>query len=251
VVGCGRIGFDASRGSAPADSANADSAPACPTCDQGLLAHWRFDEPAGPTVVDDVGGHDGTLTGTATLRPSMGELAGALQLDGSGYVRVNWDLAPAVSNAVTVAEWVRADSIGQTGNARYFSNYYYYSSDNGLLEVDNSDTSYGLRCVFHTAGSAGGWATVNTSTAQMAPLTWTHIACVYDGSQLVAYANGAVVGNLALMGMLSSTLAMPVAIGASTDSSLNEENDFIGMIDDVRIYGRGLDASEIAALAAQ
>jgi hypothetical protein len=238
LAGCGRIAFDAA-----GDGRSADSPPPCPTCDQGLLAHWRFDEPSGTSVADDIAAHDGDLVGAVTLRPGEGVLGGAIQLQG-GFVRVGWDLGPVVSSAVTIAEWVRADSTGQTSNARYFSNYYYYSADAGLLELDN-DAIDGLRCVFHIGGV---WRTAS-STVQMTPLTWTHIACVYDGSQLMTYLDGVAVGATAGTGPLTSTAAMPLAIGASTDPAMLDENEFVGMLDDLRIYGRALDTSEVAALA--
>ena len=242
ALGCGRVNFDAT-----GDSGASDAAPPCPTCDQGLIAHWRFDDPIGSTVTDDIAGHDGILQGTAALRPGQGKLGGALELQGGGaYARVDWDLAPAVTTGMTVAQWVRADSAGQTTNARYFSNYYYYTSNNGLLELDN-DLINGLRCVLRI----GGAFETATSTVQMQPLTWTHVACVYNGSQLLVYLDGQPTGSVNGTGALSTSMSMPVGIGASTDFAGTEQNHFVGMLDDVRVYDRGLDPAEIQALANQ
>src|SRR5690349_1897404 len=116
LAGCGRVSFDAT---GVGDSGPVDVAPPCPTCDQGLIAHWRFDDPVGSIVADDIAGHDGTLQGPATLRPGQGAVGGALDLQG-GFARVDWDLAPSVSTGLTVAQFVRADSAGQTTFARYF-----------------------------------------------------------------------------------------------------------------------------------
>ncbi len=247
TLGCGRVGFDSFATPGPGTGSDAAAAgpdaTACPTCDQGLIARWKFDETGGTTAVDDVGGHDGTLTGAVAFVPN-GARGGAIQLSG-GYVRVGWNVTSQITNAITVAEWINTAATSET-YARYFASYWYSSQSNGSVELDADSPIGGLRCLLYIDG---GWGFV-ASTPQLTLGTWQHVACVYDGSQLIAYVNGVAGAASPATGNLGTTQVLPIAIGAGIDASSNVQARFAGMIDDVRIYARGLDPIEIAALAA-
>ncbi len=213
----------------------------CPTCDSGLLARWRFDEASGTTAAEDIAGHDGTLTGAVTFVPD-GVRDGAIQLQG-GYVRAGWDLTAQLDSALTIAEWVNSTATNDKFD-RYFSSYWWDTISYGSIELDN-DQGSGLRCLLYINNN---WSTV-WSSLPVTPATWQHIACVYDGSQLSVYVNGNVGASTSVTGKIGTTEVLPIAIGASADSSTGEQAQFEGLIDDLRIYGRGLSPSELAALA--
>jgi hypothetical protein len=240
IAGCGRWRFD-SLGSTDGSV----DASACPTCDQGLVARWRFDETYGTVAVDDIGGHDATLIGSVSWRPGAGRHGGAIELMG-GWLETNWDLPLQLPGSFTVAQWVWAP-VGQVSNDRYFSNYYWRANgnDDGSFMM-GSDQGYGLECY----AFIGGVHAFVHSALLIAPMQWQHVACSYDGTQLMASVNGVVGGTGPVMGTLGTTLVMPTAIGASVDDLANHENEYPGMFDDVRVYGRSLDPSELAALAA-
>jgi hypothetical protein len=79
-------------------------------------------------------------------------------------------------------------------------------------------------------------------TAQVAANTWTHIAAVYDGLNLRLYINGVQVGTRALTG------SMAVSTGALRIGGNQIWPEwFSGLIDEVRVYNRGLSAAEVTA----
>ncbi len=69
--------------------------------------------------------------------------------------------------------------------------------------------------------------------------TWRHVACVFDGAQLVLYVDGAV------------TKCQPGSIGIPTAGTNGTRliSGFAGGIDDMRIYARNLSAAEICSHA--
>jgi hypothetical protein len=100
---------------------------------------------------------------------------------------------------------------------------------------------------FGPAGTEGGYTTGNVHQ----PNRWEHWVMVFDGSQANAnrvtlYLNG-VSQTTTTSGTINGNIdsaANVVRIGADAD----EEADFTGRLDEVRIYNRALSASEAAAL---
>ena len=90
---------------------------------------------------------------------------------------------------------------------------------------------------FNTSPRA--WAYVGQNLTQG---EWTHIACSHDGETLTCYLNGEATESTP-MGAITSSPA-PVLIGSDGWGS-----DWIGGIDDVRIYDVGLSADEILDIA--
>lgn len=102
-----------------------------------------------------------------------------------------------------------------------------------LLRVDNDRPAFWV--------SNGTFRTVNGST--IVPLnTWTHLAGVWDGSQLRVYINGVLDGTAAITGGTLVSSANPVRIGANLLSE-----SFTGRIDEVRIWRTARTGAQIAA----
>jgi hypothetical protein len=233
LAGCGRVGFDTR--TAPGDGGH--DGPVCATCDQGLIAHWRFDG----NLVDDIAGHDVTLT-SATLN-STGELGGSVDLQG-GWAQVMWDLTADARDAFTIAMWVRIDPAAQAFD-RYFSLFFYDDPTfRGAILMDNASGD-GLRCAPYTGGN---WTFVETDH-DVAVGVWQHIACVYDGAQVAVYANAVQQAALPASGAFDTTQQLPLAIGASLDDIGNYQNEAHMGVDDVRVYNRALTQAELTALA--
>jgi hypothetical protein len=79
---------------------------------------------------------------------------------------------------------------------------------------------------------------------------WVHVAGTYDGNSVKAYVNGEVVAedndaNSNVIPFLSQD-TNDLAIGSKPEAT---DNPFKGIIDDVRVYDRGLTAAEIGYLA--
>jgi hypothetical protein len=80
---------------------------------------------------------------------------------------------------------------------------------------------------------------------------WVHIAGTYDGSELTAYLNGQVEGTLTPgPNELYSDANDGLGIGGRWDDDDDDER-FIGEIDDVRVYDYGLSQAEVAWIATE
>ncbi|MHC4735636.1 MAG: CotH kinase family protein, partial [Planctomycetota bacterium] len=74
--------------------------------DEGLTAHWKFDEGSGSIAIDSAGTNNGTLNGDPTW--TTGRIDGALSFDGNGdYVEVNDAIVPLAGDSFTAQAWIR------------------------------------------------------------------------------------------------------------------------------------------------
>jgi hypothetical protein len=109
----------------------------------------------------------------------------------------------------------------------------------GLLD---KDLSFGL--FLHPGGSVSctmnGY--VEAVIAQVA--TWTHVACVNDGTDVILYADGAAKASAPAAGTVVATGEV-VAIGGNSPDG----EPFLGAIDDLRVFARARTPDEIAAAA--
>jgi hypothetical protein len=71
---------------------------------------------------------------------------------------------------------------------------------------------------------------------------WTHVAAVYDGSNMGVYINGVLSAEQQTGTMQPNNV--PLHIGADS----NGGSQFIGMIDEPRVWGRALTADEINSI---
>ena len=85
-----------------------------------------------------------------------------------------------------------------------------------------------------------------TSTTTLTPGTWYHLLGTYNGSQLDLYVNGVVEGFTTSSRAMNSLEPLTIGAGTQTDAPAY----FQGSIDDVAIYDRVLDSTEITSLAA-
>jgi hypothetical protein len=239
---CGRFGFGERPDARGESSISVDAD--CPTCNDGLIAHWPMDEGMGSIARDIVGGHDVTMMGFE-LGWSDGVHGGAADVT-YGYGLVPWDLPAAAPDAFTVAMWQQPRTESSSFD-RYFGSYNWDGLDHGAIEMDNFSGD-GLRCIAYLGGQ---WEYIEAD-AVFSPTDWRHVACVYDGATLRIYGNGALLETLdPVAAPFMASEPRDVAIGATVDANGTAQNIASGRFDDVRIYDRALTATELAALAAR
>ncbi len=184
---------------------------------EGLVGYWAFNETSGTTVVDSsINGNTGSLQGNATFAPGIN--GNALSLDGTN----SWANIPAQSleGDFTVAGWVNF-----TGT---ISNWDALIGQNGW----GQDINFSGATIRLFTGSTDAIA----ATIQTHADTWTHYAITRSGSTLKLYING--VFNNTTDGFTDPFA--PRAIGSGAQGPKTE-----GLIDEVYLYGRALDESEI------
>ncbi|MCH9021671.1 MAG: lamin tail domain-containing protein [Planctomycetes bacterium] len=205
--------------------------------------YWKLDASAGTNAADSSGNNrDGTLKNGPTWQPAGGINDGALLFDGvNDYVEIDSPAYQGVTGSAsrTVSAWIKTSF---AGNQHIIS---WGTAETGkmwLLMID-SNNNHALRMVVF-----GGTVIGSTPIADGA---WHHVAAVLndDGSADVSEVQLYVDGNLET---ISSVTAQPidtssvanVRIGTLADGSPH----FNGLIDDVRIYSRALNQTELGKL---
>ncbi len=187
----------------------------------GLVASWSFDEGSGTSASDGSGnGYTGTLA-NGVLWTASGKTNGAISLDGLDD-RVSNRAVPNLS-AVSISLWVKVPSTAVT--KRVFDR----NGTNPIVRILS-----GGRVQFIGSVSLNSVGTLTTDT-------WNHIVVTGDATGHKVYING-ILSNSSLA-PYAITQTEPITIGGSFDSAQ-------GDIDEVRIYDRALDASEVGELYA-
>jgi len=202
----------------------------------GLVGHWALDDGAGTIVRDSTAnGNDGQLIGDPQWVD--GVIAGALQFDGVGdYVEVPHDPVLAIEGQVTVAVWINAERHTGPGGSQW----------QGILAKGGNPRLYSLyteaRGVLHFSTGPGGAYIGSLSTGQVPLNEWVHVAVVVDSGHQY-YLNGEPAGQGGQGATAVGGGTAPLTIGKT-----NEANEFLGMIDDVRLYDRALTPEQVQGI---
>ena len=204
-----------------------------------LVVHYNFDEGSGTTIGNAGSGPAGEL-----VNAHAGAWVASGSPDGSGYLNFTAEGATsAESQHVTTG--LGADVIPVSGDVDYTMMAWVRAGstagDNmifGQLSEDNV-LHNGMRGAAYHQGHWGN----DITGGEVVVGEWHHVAWLYDGGEQSIFVDGVVV-NSELMGALA--VESEVVIGATRG---NEDRDFEGDLDDVRIYAAALPASEIAEIA--
>ncbi len=210
------------------------------TASADLVAHWTLDDGPGGTVADSSGnGNDGTISGDPVWIP--GRAGQAMEFSGDGdYIDCGSDASLDITGPISIAMWIRPDADDPEGNATTTApmcKALAGSSPSWSFQVrygwgQGAPTPY-MSFTFNTSPRA--WAHVGRNLERY---EWAHIACSYDGTTLTAYLNGEQTNDTPMGAITSSPT--PVLIGSDGWGS-----DWIGAIDDVRMYDHALSVPEI------
>jgi hypothetical protein len=217
---------------------------------QGLLAYYSCDQTTGPTLTDQSGnGNNGTLStgtgGTAGYSFGTGNVGtGALDLvaAGKGYATLPSGLLANICD-VTIATWVH---VNKSANWQRVFDFGKDTNVYMFLTAKNNATNF-VRFAISVTGNGNGEQYLD-GTTELSVNAWSHVAIVLGGSGATLYVGGNAVGSNANITLRPADLGTPLNyyIGRSQFSA---DPYLDGNIDDFRIYGRALSASEIQALA--
>jgi Concanavalin A-like lectin/glucanases superfamily len=202
-----------------------------------LMAWWRLDEGAGTTAFDaSANGNDATFQGAPTW--VAGQLGGALKFNGSSdYLAVPDSTSLDINgDQLSIAAWINPDAVN---GARHIVRKVADTGTGAIYFLRVQDTT--LRADIATAD-----ATVTALGQKVLPTNeWTHVAVVYDGTEVFFYVNG--------------QEDLPLTVASLTGELTQSDNDlrigrgepagyFSGTIDDVRIYNNALTEDELASV---
>jgi hypothetical protein len=215
-------------------------------CDANIVGHWKLDQdPCDSSSYNHYGYIDGTAYSWVTGHD--GEVSNpALEFTGGGtrvLVDDSNDLKPKY--AVTASAWV----------------YYTESQSSSRVVVkgaDNAET-YNLEVdglddfVFQVRDVNGNKFEVGENGSFVWPNEWIHIAGTFDGdtNTVKSYVNGELKGsradaNFVKLGKTLSQDTAGLAIGNRSDDT---NRQFMGAVDEVRIYDYALSEAQIKWLA--
>ncbi len=201
----------------------------------GLVGYWKFDEASGTLAADSSGlGDTGTLSGTSR---AAGVSGNAVSLDGTGgYVLVPGTASLMPASTVSVTAWANTSTTPARGG-----------------EVASMGDSYSLRVladgnVLFFIYNGTTWVTVQTTGVNVKDGRWHHLAGVKSAGQLQVYVDGALKAVYGTTDAISYSLGNGLYVGKHGNGS--SLDDFNGYIDEVRVYDRGLSASEVQAVYA-
>jgi hypothetical protein len=224
-------------------------------CDANLVAHWKLDGDANDSSPD---GHHGTVVGNPAWDPN-GKVGGAIKffewvssdyIDcGGGKNEGEPNTWADITGEITVTAWVKP----------------YLFGENYLPIVGKGfETSWDLRRAgsqnpepaavsFYVEIPEVPWYGLG-GTTDILDSKWHHVAGVYKihqpgvNSEVLVYTDGTKNSSLACSGSPIETCNWPVGIGNTLDRALVMASGWYGLIDDVRIYDRALDHSEIVGI---
>ncbi|MEF3691918.1 MAG: LamG-like jellyroll fold domain-containing protein [Candidatus Moraniibacteriota bacterium] len=193
--------------------------------DDSMLGYWKFDN-----NLDDSSGDGNTSTifnGAAysgdfstTAFPNSGSIYFPSL---SSYVQVSNQIGVSPVNKLTFSMWVKFDQL---------------PADGTVLGGNYSDIVQNQGFGFYVVGSqiyfkAGG---VQSSPIAIVLGNWMHLTGVLSSDQVRIYLNGVEIGTLNAVGLVEYS------------STVFKLGNFIGQMDDVRLYNRALLPSEIYEL---
>ena len=210
------------------------SAPAA--VDPTLVGWWWFNEGGGTVAADSSSyKNNGTLMNGATW--GTGKFGKAVQLDGvDDYVQVPHNATLCVSNEVTVMAWINTPRLEYPG-AGY----------QGIVSKGNAPRSYSLYTqaagTMHFSVGPSGAYIGSSSSGTVTVNQWVHVCAMVKGGGHQYYINGVAAGTGGTGSVLPGTTDTSVVNIGRTAEGANRS--FAGLIDDVRIYNRGLTQQEI------
>ena len=199
-----------------------------------LKGWWPLDDGAGSTAVDASGnGHDGAIQGTPQW--VVGMIDGALEFNGTdNYIDCGDGDNFQFLNDITIACWIKVNAFTTSWQA-------ICTSGDGSWRVHRNSGTNTIAWGTSGLGLVDLPGTTDVSTGD-----WFHIACTYDGANKILYINGVQEGISAETGTIG-TSTYNVNIGENNQAT---GRYFNGIIDDVRIYNRGLTAEEVRIVMA-
>ncbi len=197
----------------------------------GLEFHYTFDEGSGTVAHDSASSNDGTINGAIWM---AGKIGGVLGFDGNDYVQIPGLLGQPKN--ITLSAWVQLNAKDTLG-AEVIS-----LGDHVAIRLDNSNGANGFYYDGTTwRGTATGVSYTGTG--------WHHFVYVIDDTNNIqkVYVDGVEKSSTLYTQSISYTgLGSHTFIGRHANGSSNY--DFNGIIDDVRVYNKALNALEVLEL---
>ncbi len=190
---------------------------------------WLFDEGKGGTAADTSGnGNDGTISGA---KWAEGKFGGALEFEPPHVVTVEPSDSLNFKDQMSIATWVYMNKGVSDTAIRRNGSY--------LLEVQSAGERVPGGYVFGI-WSGGGFTGGVWGKTVVEPEKWYHIVGLYNGSEMQLYVDGTLEATTKQDGDIDHA-------GELLFGTFGGEK-FIGRLDEIIFFDRGITAAEIAEL---
>ncbi len=186
-----------------------------------LIAHWKLDETEGNVAQDSAGKNDAFVLGGAVWLPDIGQVNGALLIDGIDDCVMTGPIPNLTDGPFRVFAWVIGGIPGQV-----------VLSQSGSVNWLCTDSSEGYLMTELKSSGPDGCPLI--SEAVITDSDWHRIGLVWDGSHRTLYVDDIVVAEDTQDNLTSSTNSLYFG----TSSTMQSGTYWNGLIDDVRIYKR-------------
>ncbi|QNK59155.1 LamG-like jellyroll fold domain-containing protein [Paenibacillus sp. PAMC21692] len=198
------------------------------------LAYWTLDETTGTTAGDMIGNNHCTNHGATIDQDGWSNRAYDFEESAKNYLNCGSGLSINGSTA-TIAAWIKPESF-RTGTGANSRNVIFTDSNNSIIFT--LQDSGKLTLLLYNG--------INYKTFQSTiavPLNeWSHVAASMDGTRATLYVNG--------VSVASAAWARDFAgLGDISIGGAKANRNFDGLIDDIRLYGRGINGVEVNNLA--
>ncbi len=198
---------------------------------EGLVAYFKFEEASGKDIIDASGlEHDGETVGDADR--VEGQFGKGMQFDGEASHATVLAGTLGTFEAATMTAWVKVFEMPSV------------NSYNIVGMTTGAGSGFYLELY---ATSLAAWQcgpNMNASFPYTFVDEWHHLAAVYTGSDILIYIDGEqkvkAVGTT-----LPNVNGMPLMISGNHAEAANFGGSLDGIVDEVRIYSRALEADEI------
>jgi hypothetical protein len=207
----------------------------------GLVAWYPFN---GNSNDESGNGNTGTVNGATLTNDRFGNANSAYHFDGNDYIVIGSSSSIDLRNNVSISVWIKTETADMTGphqivfrgDPQDAHDPYYICFDNGTLGFfRNVSTGY------QVVGATFDGNILNTSDTY-------HIVGTYDSitGEMRVYLNGMLKNQITTFAYVNyPTSTFWNTIGSEEDGA---PQNYYGVIDDVRIYNRALEQSEINLL---
>jgi len=201
--------------------------------DSSLIAFWSFDD---ATAFDSSAYQNhGTLHGVTSSENRFGELNKAFYFDGiDDYISIDAYTNMNPSTSVSVAAWIKTEDTLEAKAIIY----------------DRLETQDGFGLVLNDSGyprlSINGGTASCTGTEEIDDQMWHFIVGTYSSNseKIVIYIDAILSDTASYSDLIDYTPEPRNQIGRAQDG----EDNFCGVIDEIRVYNRELNESEVIAL---
>ncbi|WP_373493885.1 LamG-like jellyroll fold domain-containing protein, partial [Aquiflexum sp.] len=202
-----------------------------------LAGHWKMDEGSGNILIDHSdNGNDATIQNISGVTWSPGVIGLALDLNGN---KERFGIAPhnaslEIGESITIAGWMKPNVLGR--------NTIISKSDGNGFELTLNNDGF-IHFFLNRGNSGGSYRLVSKFNYGGRLDEWLHVAATYDGNTSRIFVNGIEDASTSFGPLNIGTASGGLSIGA-----YGSIQRFKGSLDDLRLYGRALEESEIFTL---